>query len=406
MKNAICEKLVPPSLLLLLSLLCVNTILIAQEGEIMTPTLELFIKQVNVSGGTIAWVLNGQGTCWKREDSSYYINGNSTNINPTPIYLTGEFESDTGYNSHPWEGTPITFITGLYRLMLLLDGDAELMRIFVDYRDRRYWEGTVQDWYYPDHELMYNGYLNKIRWRSIGMDEDTGWVEDGDTLRIWTVRGKSGPPNTTRFQPNKIQNLAITSETNHPKITWSSAVGPYLTGINVYRTINRFGGGPGTFGLLTTLTSTATSFADEDLAYGGEWRIYYKVAAVNSGVESVHSDTVNCTSSGFMKMPGKSDNRNSSPVKAFDSGIYPNPFNPSTTIAFSLPEPSRVQMSLYDIIGRRIRVLTDAVYEKGSYSLAFSLQGYSSGIYFVRYEAIGLESMKTFVKNHKVTYVP
>jgi hypothetical protein len=66
--------------------------------------------------------------------------------------------------------------------------------------------------------------------------------------------------------------------------------------------------------------------------------------------------------------------------------VYPNPFNPTTSIPFHLKEASKVKISVYDILGRQIKVLTNQQYLSGSYSLSFDGNGLASGIYFVQAE--------------------
>ncbi|MFU8860070.1 MAG: T9SS type A sorting domain-containing protein [Cyclonatronaceae bacterium] len=61
---------------------------------------------------------------------------------------------------------------------------------------------------------------------------------------------------------------------------------------------------------------------------------------------------------------------------------YPNPFNPSTNIRFILPESADVSITVYDITGRRVAVLTDgARYSPGSHTVRFDAGGLASGIY-------------------------
>lgn len=66
---------------------------------------------------------------------------------------------------------------------------------------------------------------------------------------------------------------------------------------------------------------------------------------------------------------------------------YPNPFNPATTIAYELAAPSTVQLSIYDVTGRRIRILYDSSQEAGAYKVEWdgfdqSGQPVGSGVYF------------------------
>jgi hypothetical protein len=63
---------------------------------------------------------------------------------------------------------------------------------------------------------------------------------------------------------------------------------------------------------------------------------------------------------------------------------YPNPFNPTTTIEFAIPQKGRYTISIYNILGQRLNILTEADYEAGYYKVNFDASRYSSGIYFYR----------------------
>lgn len=66
---------------------------------------------------------------------------------------------------------------------------------------------------------------------------------------------------------------------------------------------------------------------------------------------------------------------------------FPNPFNPSTKINFSIPERSFVTLKIYDAAGREVMELINGDYSKGVYSFDFNAAGLSSGIYFYSLEA-------------------
>ncbi|MCK6615819.1 MAG: T9SS type A sorting domain-containing protein [Ignavibacteriaceae bacterium] len=61
---------------------------------------------------------------------------------------------------------------------------------------------------------------------------------------------------------------------------------------------------------------------------------------------------------------------------------YPNPFNPVTKIAYSLPAVSRVRLTIYDILGKEIAVLVNEEKEAGEYEVLFDGSNAASGIYF------------------------
>jgi len=70
---------------------------------------------------------------------------------------------------------------------------------------------------------------------------------------------------------------------------------------------------------------------------------------------------------------------------------YPNPFNPVTLLAFSLAEPGRVTLQIYDLRGRLVRTILNERLEAGSYDGTYRWDGLDaaghavpSGAYFCR----------------------
>ena len=79
---------------------------------------------------------------------------------------------------------------------------------------------------------------------------------------------------------------------------------------------------------------------------------------------------------------------------------YPNPFNPQTQIRFGLPEPTRVRLDIYNVLGQRVRTLMDEEMEAGYHTLMWDgrVSGGSlaaSGIYMYRlHTAAGFTDVK------------
>ncbi|MCB0729022.1 MAG: SBBP repeat-containing protein, partial [Ignavibacteriae bacterium] len=61
---------------------------------------------------------------------------------------------------------------------------------------------------------------------------------------------------------------------------------------------------------------------------------------------------------------------------------YPNPFNPSTIIGFSIPSESKINLSVYNSLGKIVRTLQNGYLKPGLYSYKFNSSGLSGGIYF------------------------
>lgn len=68
---------------------------------------------------------------------------------------------------------------------------------------------------------------------------------------------------------------------------------------------------------------------------------------------------------------------------------YPNPFNPTTVIPYSVNRDGNVKLSVYNILGEKIKTLVDEQKAPGEYSVKFEAAGLSSGIYFYRLESGG-----------------
>ncbi|HMA62843.1 MAG TPA: T9SS type A sorting domain-containing protein [bacterium] len=78
---------------------------------------------------------------------------------------------------------------------------------------------------------------------------------------------------------------------------------------------------------------------------------------------------------------------------------YPNPFNPTTHVAFQIPEPKRVNISIYNILGQKVRTLTSRKYSTGSHILIWNGKNDNgatvpSGAYFMRMEAGNFTQVK------------
>ncbi|MCX6138904.1 MAG: T9SS type A sorting domain-containing protein [Ignavibacteriales bacterium] len=81
------------------------------------------------------------------------------------------------------------------------------------------------------------------------------------------------------------------------------------------------------------------------------------------------------------------------PVKTFDiNQNFPNPFNPSTEISYSVPEAGNVRLSIYDISGQEIETLVDGYRNSGTHTIAWNAatgpgKQIASGAYLARVTA-------------------
>ena len=73
---------------------------------------------------------------------------------------------------------------------------------------------------------------------------------------------------------------------------------------------------------------------------------------------------------------------------------YPNPFNPETTISFSVPESGHVTLTIFNLMGQQVRVLIDEMVDRGEINIKWNSvdeagNNVSSGIYLYRFDFDG-----------------
>ncbi len=88
------------------------------------------------------------------------------------------------------------------------------------------------------------------------------------------------------------------------------------------------------------------------------------------------------------------------PVQISLGENYPNPFNPTTQIPFELNRSTKVTLEVYDMMGRRVKVLIDnQAYSPGMHTVSFDASNLASGVY--------LYTMKTpeYTQTRKLNFI-
>ena len=65
---------------------------------------------------------------------------------------------------------------------------------------------------------------------------------------------------------------------------------------------------------------------------------------------------------------------------------YPNPFNPLTTIKYALPKASAIELSIFNLLGQKVALLSSASKPAGIYTITWDASSFASGVYFYRLE--------------------
>lgn len=172
-------------------------------------------------------------------------------------------------------------------------------------------------------------------------------------------------------------------------LNWSAPVEPEfpVTGYDVYRRINA-----GSFELAGHVDQP---LYNEVLGDFGTQYYYYVVCTYATG-NSLPSNQISYTHS-----VDASDDHNPALVTGLYNN-YPNPFNPETTISFSLKEAGQVKLNVYNLKGQLVATLVDARLPEGSHKIVWNgkdrnNRSVASGVYFYRMQAANFSSTRKMI---------
>lgn len=202
-------------------------------------------------------------------------------------------------------------------------------------------------------------------------DYPNGHGPQGDVIRIYnlarlvrtdtaaTVVSVSSPTDFNAIQINLLEEV---------KLSWTDN-SDNETGFRIKRIQD-------SNEVLFELPANTTSFTDTTVKNAKTYR--YTIQSFNDQVTSEWTPEIEIQIDGTVAI---------NPSVPFTFNLepnYPNPFNPSTKIRYSVGETSSVSLKVYNILGEIIQILVDEEKEAGQYSKTFDASGLPSGIYFLR----------------------
>ena len=78
---------------------------------------------------------------------------------------------------------------------------------------------------------------------------------------------------------------------------------------------------------------------------------------------------------------------------------YPNPFNPSTTLSFSLQEAAHVSLKVYNTFGQEVATVSNQTFDAGFHTVTFEGAALPSGVYIAVLDAAGSVQQQKLVLN-------
>jgi hypothetical protein len=170
----------------------------------------------------------------------------------------------------------------------------------------------------------------------------------------------------------------------HPKLVWT--VAGTFTWYDVYRYGCPYGTGDcgATGGIIYHTTDQFFIDFTVWVKRPGEQGVITFFYYVKSTVDPIVTSNKVSVNSGQMSKLAAASNL---PLETKLGLNYPNPFNPNTTIKYSLREETYVNLTIFDVLGREVARLVDGVETAGYKSVLFDASNLSSGVYFYRFNA-------------------
>lgn len=149
---------------------------------------------------------------------------------------------------------------------------------------------------------------------------------------------------------------------------------------------------------LDTTNSNITFYNDTTTVPGVSYT--YRIRAINRLALSDYSNTVQIS----YKVTSAENKGNM--ITDYTLGQnFPNPFNPSTRISYSLPKESNVKIRVYDIEGRELRAFDFKNQKSGVYNVFFNSTGLTSGVYFYGITCEAVDGSKLYKAVKKMIFI-
>lgn len=231
-----------------------------------------------------------------------------------------------------------------------------------------------------------------------GESWDTVYVSTRTNEWAWKLNFPSRKIGYVSLQRNNSVAPVFILKTTDGGTTWNqklfSSTGYFVQGVGFINDTLGWAGG--------------TSLAPKQTTDGGETWTSFAIGNSLNRFRKINDSLMYVSGAGIWKYsPGTSlgvRSSNSAPAAAGLLQNFPNPFNPRTSIEFSVPEDGLATIGIYDITGRLVRTVFSDVVKKGTFTVSWD--GYddgddpvASGTYFYRLET------KNFTQTKKMSLI-
>ena len=269
------------------------------------------------------------------------------------------------------------------------EANYDYLEFYVDGSKRAEWAGEVG---WVQYTTTVNAGVHTFRWTydkdwSVSDGADCGWIDDV------IFPGGGAPAPLAVATPWELDaELAAGETTTLPLVVMNQGAVPlqFEATAGAFLALAGAAGEIAPFGYAVV----EVTFLTDDLLPGQHV----------TQIEVASDDPVNPTLSipASLTVTGDVTAAGDAPRSFVLRGAVPNPFNPQTTIHFSLPAAGHADLRLYDVQGRLVRTLVDATRPAGPNQARWdgrdqAGRAVASGTYFARLQAAGQQSVKSLV---------
>ena len=272
------------------------------------------------------------------------------------------------------------------------------------------------DW--SQHNTITNNKLNSIM--AYGGDNfvavgDNGTIIKGDPQYGWS--NKSVDPNVNLYRVFQGVDLSwskIWAVGSNGKIYYSSDYGNSWGQQNSGTTADLYdvkfrnsndGMVVGASGVVRYTTNGGLNWLSDPYFDGLTDGDIYSISVIDTNIstavirnysESAGNETLLLTVS-LEPLVSVDNNNNQIPSEYLLEQNFPNPFNPSTTIQFSIPEQSFVRLEVFNTLGEKVKTLVSEELKAGNYKYEWNAENLSSGIYLYKISAKNFSQSKKMI---------
>ncbi|MCK9425814.1 MAG: YCF48-related protein [Ignavibacteriaceae bacterium] len=329
-------------------------------------------KVIAVGASAKAYITTDGGTSWNAlttgiAGSFFCMKFLNDNFGVIGGYTTGPQASKTTDGGATW--TALTFPSAY-------DGNSIWSIGFKD--ENTFWLGDINGNIY----FTTDGGANWTSSKKVTSNTIFSMAVVGDDMWLSGTGGTIIKGHANPATPVELMSFSSTIADNKVNLIWKTATEKNNSGFDIERKLESknwtkigFVKGQGS----TTEASTYT-FVDTPNKNG---KISYRLKQVDFDGSYTYSDAIQVDLT--------------IPVEFSLAQNYPNPFNPVTTINYSLAARSKVELKVYNILGKQVMNLVNQTQEAGNYKVEFDASKLASGVYFYELNAGQFSAKKKMV---------